>query len=95
MRNDNLDRTEGILALCGPKKESKYRILTNGLSFKIQERQERGFWARLFGAPEWEDLGHYEGTYFIPKFYETLAEAELKKAQFENFDARWHDWRPA
>ena len=61
--------------------ESQYRIVSNGVRFRIQILKPR-----RFRAPVWADVGRYETPLgpFVPLVFDTQrdAESELRDMQF-------------
>lgn len=52
---------------------NQYRIVTNGLKFKIQQLTVEGFFRKKF---VWRDMGASLGLTFIPQLFDTIEDAK-------------------
>jgi len=77
---------------CSALLADTHRVISNGLTFKVQVRTTRG-WLRK--REVWEDLGrNITIGCFIPTHYSTIGEAQKICDQRNHEDAMRHEWRP-
>ena len=74
---------------------SKYRIVHNGLKYKIQKYVKRSFVVRIFRPPwKWVDLGTNSSEFgFSVGYYNSKGSAEETLKKLTDREAAKHEWR--
>lgn len=71
---------------------NKFRVLSNGVRYKIQRKSTEGI---FFKTEVWNDLGRISGCMpgiLITKYYNTLEEVKMDYERFVEHDKKLTEW---